>query len=97
MCGKKTEKIHNKEAEVKEKEKSVLNYFGQQSHSLKLQLEGTPNFIKTSKKNDIAGLLKLIRGFCYNHDKNNDKVYLVMNSLRALFINFQKSEVSNGN
>ena len=47
------------------------------------------------KKNDIFELLKLIRGFCCKHNQNNDKVYALMNSLRALFINFQKLDMRN--
>ena len=68
---------------------------GQCSPSLRSQLEGTPNFLEIYKKNNIVWLLKIIRGFCCNHDQNNDNVCAVMNSLRLLFINFQKSDVSN--
>ena len=51
-----------------------------------------PNFFEICQKSDVVGI-KVIGGFCYKHDQNNDKVFAVMNSLRALFINFQKSEV----
>ena len=40
-------------------------------------------------------LFKLIRGLCCKHDQNNNKFYAVFNSLRALFINFQKSDQTN--
>ena len=33
--------------------------------------------------------------FSCKQDQNNDKIYAVMNSVRALYINFQKSNVSN--
>ena len=43
---KKTEKAHNKEAEFKEKEKRLFPIILEQhSPSLKLQIEGAPNFI----------------------------------------------------
>ena len=68
---------------------------GQGSPSLNLQLEGAPNFVETYKKNDIFELLKLIRALCCKHNQNDDKVYVVMNSIRALFINFKKSDMCN--
>ena len=54
-----------------------------------------PNFIKTCKKIGIIELLKLIGRFCFKHYQHNENVHAVMNSLKALFINFQKSDVGN--
>ena len=70
---------------------------GQFSPSLRSPLKGAPKFTETWMKNDIVELLKLIRGICCKHDQNNDMVYAVMNSLMALFINFQRSNMRNDN
>ena len=40
-------------------------------------------------------MLKIICTFCYKHNINDDKYYAIFNSLRALFINFQKVEMMN--
>ena len=52
-------------------------------------------FNAACKKNDVVVLLQLIRGFCCKHNQNNVKVYSAINSIRALFINYQKAELSN--
>ena len=62
---------------------------------LRSQLEEGEAFKERCEKNDIVELLKLIRGFCCKHDQNNNKYYIVINSLCALFINFQKNDKSN--
>ena len=62
---------------------------GQRYPLLKSQLEGTPNFAEICEKNDFVGLLNEIRGFCGKNDQNNNEVYAVMNSLRALIVIFK--------
>ena len=88
--------VHSKKAEVIEKEKRVFpSILDQCSPSLRSQLEVMKKFEEAHEKNYIVELLKLIRGLCCKHDQNNDKFYAVFNSLRALFINFQKSDQTN--
>ena len=87
---------HSKKAELIEKEKRVFPIILEQcSPSLRSQLEGMKTFEEAREKNDIVEVRKLIRGLCCKHDQNNDKFYAVFNSLRALFINFQKNDQTN--
>ena len=60
-----------------------------------IEISNVHQTLSKHTKNVIVRLLKAGRRICCNQKQNNDKVYTVMNSLRALFINFQKSEVSN--
>ena len=90
------ELVHNRKAEFIEKEKRVfLIILDQCLPSLRSQLEGAKTFEETKEKNDIVELLKLIRDFCCKHHQNNDKFYAFFNSIRALFINFQKNDQIN--
>ena len=37
----------------------------------------------------------MIRGFCCCHDQNSDKFCAIFNSLRALFVNYQRNDITN--
>ena len=90
------ELVHKQRAEFKEKEKSLFPIILRQcSPSFRLQLEGAKSFENTCEKNDLIEILKIICSFCCKHDQNDDKYYAVFNSLRGLFINFQKSDMTN--
>ena len=81
---------------MKKKKKKVFPIIvGQCSPSLHSQLEGGKGFEKICKENDVVELLKLIWGLSYSHDQNNDKTNAILNSLRALFVNYQKKQYEN--
>ena len=85
------ELVDSQKADFTEKEKRVFPIIlDQRSPSLKSLLEGAKSFQETCEKNDVVELLKIVRSICCKHDENNEKFNAVFNSLRALFINFQK-------
>ena len=68
---------------------------GQCLPSLSSQLEIGKDFEKICKENNVVELLKLRRGFSCHHDQNKNNIYTVLNRLRALFVNYQRSETTN--
>ena len=79
---------------MKKKKKGCFPLYWGNVHS---QLEGGKGFKTICKENDVVELLKLIQGFSCHHDQNNDKIYAVLNSLRAFFVNYQRNDMTNNN
>ena len=62
---------------------------------IEITTRGWKRFERTCKENNVVNLLTLFCSFFYEYDQNNDKIYAVLNSIRALFANYQKSDMTN--
>jgi hypothetical protein len=69
--------------------------YGQCLPELKNKLKGTQGYDAVKSANDVASLLMMIRGYCYQFDLLSNKCIAIGAAIKNLFYFFQKAEQSN--